>query len=106
MPDPTEYPTVEPTLAMGVNTVLRFLLASTKWGAEALRGILSRVSAGDSSFPCNIIIIIMIIIIIIIITIIIIIIISTLLPSPASVSESARPRPARLLVDSWGLERV
>ena len=100
MPDPTEYPTVEPTLAMGVNTVLRFLLASTKWGAEALRGILSRVSAGDSSFPC------IIIIIIITIIIIIIIIISTLLPSPASVSESARPRPARLLVDSWGLERV
>ena len=95
MPDPTEYPTVEPTLAMGVNTVLRFLLASTKWGAEALRGILSRVRAGDSSFPCNIIIIT-----------IIIIIIPTLLPSPASVSESARPRPARLLVDSWGLERV
>ena len=86
---------MEPTLAMGVNTVLRFLLASTKWGAEALRGILSRVSAGDNSFPCNIII-----------TIIIIIIIPTLLPSPASVSESARPRPARLLVDSWGLERV
>ena len=85
---------MEPTLAMGVNTVLMFLLASTKWGAEALRGILSRVSAGDSSFPCNIIIII------------IIIIISPLLPSPASVSESARPRPARLLVDSWGLERV
>ena len=97
MPDPTEYPTVEPTLAMGVNTVLMFLLASTKWGAEALRGILSRVRAGDSSFPC---------IIIIIIIIIIFIIISTLLPSPASVSESARPRPARLLVDSWGLERV
>ena len=90
---------MEPTLAMGVNTVLRFLLASTKWGAEALRGILSRVRAGDSSFPC-------IIIIIIIIITIIIIIISTLLPSPASVSESARPRPARLLVDSWGLERV
>ena len=88
---------MEPTLAMGVNTVLRFLLASTKWGAEALRGILSRVRAGDSSFPCNIIIITIIIIIIIII---IFIIISTLLPSPASVSESARPRPARLLVDS------
>merc|ERR1719244_2377395 len=47
-PDP--IPTVEPTLAMGVNTVLMFLFATTKCGADAFRGIFDGDNSADLIF--------------------------------------------------------